>query len=120
METTGRTDAGGAAIGCALVGRDFAERKEAIARDLFAHADGVEELADGYGWRFPAAEPWATRALEFVLSERRCCPFFAFELALEPHDGPLWLRMRGGPEAKAFVLEELGALLPPALRPTGA
>lgn len=107
------------AIGCVLVGRAFAGRKEAIARDLFAHADGVEELADGYGWRFPAAEPWAARALEFILAERQCCPFFGFELAMEPHDGAVWLRMRGGPEAKAFVLEELDSILPAALRSAG-
>ncbi len=103
-------------IACALVGRAFAERKDAIARELFAHADRVEDLPDGYGWRFPAADPWATRALEFILAERQCCPFFAFELALEPHDGAVWLRMRGGPEAKAFVVEELGEIVPPWLR----
>ncbi len=105
------------AVGCALVGREFAERKQAIARDLFAHADRAEELPDGYGWRFPAAEPWAARALEFVLTERQCCPFFGFDLVLEPHDGAFWLRMRGGPDAKSFVLEELGEILPEGLRP---
>lgn len=119
MSSVETTDAEAVAIGCALVGREFAERKDAIARDLFAHADRVEELADGYGWRFPAADPWAARALEFVLAERQCCPFFAFELLLEPHDGALWLRMRGGAGVKAFVVEELGEILPPALRPSG-
>ena len=54
------------AIACNLLGRDLAERKEAITRDLFAHVVRVEELADGFAYRFPSAEPWATTVLDFI------------------------------------------------------
>ena len=97
-------------LACNLIGREFAERKEAIGRDLFAHADAVEELADGFGFRFPAAEPWAARALDFIAVERQCCPFFTFELVFEPDDGPLWLRLRGSEAIKAFVASELDGI----------
>ncbi len=85
----------------------MAARKEAIARDLFAHVDRVEELPDGFGFRFPAADPWAAKALEFIDVEKECCPFFTFELAFEPDGGPLWLRLRGSDEIKAFVRTDL-------------
>ncbi len=101
-------------VGCALVGREFAERKKAIGRDLFAHADRIEELPDGYGFRFPAGAPWPAKALDFITAEKQCCPFFTFDLVFEPNGGPLWLRLRGSDEVKAFVLAELGGIVPSA------
>lgn len=103
-----------ACIACKLLGQEFAERKEAISRDLFAHVEQVEELPDGFGYRFPAAEPWAAKILEFIAAEKQCCPFFTFELVFEANDGPLWLRLRGSAEIKAFVRAELDGIAPSA------
>ncbi len=99
-------------LACNLIGSEFAERKEAFSRDLFAHADRGDELPDGFGFRFPAAEPWVARALDFIAVERQCCPFFTFELVFEPNDGPLWLRLRGSEAIKAFVVSELDGIAP--------
>ena len=44
-------------------------------------------------------------AAAFVAAERRCCPFLTFEIAFEPHGGPVWLRLRGSPRIKQFVAE---------------
>jgi hypothetical protein len=105
-----------AEIACNLLGREFAERKEAITRDLFAHAERIEELPDGFAYQFPVADPWPAKVLEFVATERQCCPFFTFEIVFEPNDGPLWLRLRGSAEIKTFIAAELGqdALTPPS------
>ena len=100
-------------LACTLLGAELAARKEAVGRDLFAHVDHVEELPDGYAYRFPTAEPWAAKALDFIAVERECCPFFTFELVFEPDDGPLWLRLRGSEAIKAFVLAELDGIAPP-------
>jgi predicted ester cyclase len=54
------------------------------------------------------------KVLEFVAAEKQCCPFFTFELAFEPDDGPLWLRLRGSAEIKAFVRSELDGIVPAA------
>jgi hypothetical protein len=99
-------------IACNLLGREFAERIEAISRDLFAHADWVEELSDGVGYRFPAAEPWAAKVFEFIAAEKQCCPFFTFEVVFEPNNGPLWLRLRGSKEVREFVLAGLDGITP--------
>ena len=96
-------------LACSLLGREFAERKGAITRDLFSHAEDVEDLPDGFAYRFPSAEPWAAKVLDFIAEERRCCPFFTFEVVFEPHDGPLWLRLRGSDEVKAFLRAEVAA-----------
>lgn len=105
----------GAAIGCRLLGKDFVARKEKIARDLFRHAEHVDELSDGYRFQFPNDIIWATRALEFIAAERQCCPFFTFDLVFEPNDGPIWLHLRGSEEIKSFVKLELESILPTKL-----
>jgi hypothetical protein len=96
-----------AEIACKLLGSDFAARKEAITRDLFANAERVDELPDGFAYQFPAGDPWPAKVLEFVAAERQCCPFFTFEIIFEPNDGPLRLRLRGSEEIKAFIQAEL-------------
>jgi wobble nucleotide-excising tRNase len=99
---------------CSLVGPDFAARKAEISRELFDHAERVEELTDDYGFRFPGAEPWAAKALDFIAVEKQCCPFCTFELLFEPHDGPLWLRLRGSAQVKEFIHVELDGIAPRA------
>jgi len=66
----------------------------------------LAELRDGYAFRL-APGALATTA-DWVALESRCCPFFAFELELESHGGPLWLRICGAEDVKAFIREELG------------
>ena len=92
-------------IGCLLSERDYAMRGEELAGGLFATIDEVIELPDGYAYRFAAADSPLESLLELIAAERRCCPFLHFEIAFEPHGGPLWLRMRGSPRVKAFIAE---------------
>lgn len=99
---------GTAIVACKLIGREFIQRKEDITQELFRHADEISELEDGFAFRFPVFDPWAEKILEFVMEERQCCPFFTFEITVEPDEGPVWLRLRGSEEVKAFVLAELG------------
>lgn len=89
-------------IACALSEKDLDGRRDEV-QDLIAAADEVAELPDGYAFRFPAEDPWPARLLTFVQAERRCCPFFAFEIVFEPGLGPVWLRLRGAEGVKAFV-----------------
>ena len=111
MEPQDETTNDAPCLACKLIGPEFVARKEAITRDLFAHVDRVEELPDGFGFRFSSVTPLATKALEFIEAEKECCPFFTFELVFEPEDGPLWLRLRGSEAIKAFVRAELGEIV---------
>ena len=92
-------------IACLLSERDYAIRSEELASGLFGTVDEVVELPDGFGYRFAGADSLLDSLLEFITAERRCCPFLSFEIAFEPHRGPLWLRMRGSPRVKAFITE---------------
>jgi hypothetical protein len=92
-------------IGCLLSERDYAIRSEELASGLFATIDEIVELPDGYAYRIAGGDSVRESLLEFIAAERRCCPFLSFEIAFEPHGGPLWLRMRGSPRVKAFIAE---------------
>jgi hypothetical protein len=104
METI-KESAADEVIGCLLSEREQAIRADELGRDLFRHVEAVAELTDGYAYRFPAGKPWAEKVIAFVGFERRCCPFATYELAFEPHQGPVWLRVRGSAAVKQFVRE---------------
>lgn len=95
-------------IACNLGERGRAAREREFAGDLAPGIREVVGLADGYALRFPGEGDWADRLLAFVAAERRCCPFFRFELDLAPGHGPVWLRVRGDGGAKAFAAGLLG------------
>ncbi len=92
-------------IACLLSERELAIRGDEIAETLFAHVTAVEELADGYGYRFDDGDARLDEIMAFIAAERRCCPFLTFEVAFAPHGGPIWLRLRGSERIKAFVAE---------------
>ena len=78
----------------------------ALARDLFAAVQEQRDLADGYAFKLPP-ERWLDAA-RWASLERKCCPFFAFELHAGADGGPLWLEITGRPGAKAFMKQEFG------------
>jgi hypothetical protein len=90
-------------IACLLSERDQAQRAEEAHQNLFPGVLAIEELADGYGYKFPADDEWTAKVMAVVAAERRCCPFFTFEVVFEPHGRALWLRFRGSGPIKAFV-----------------
>lgn len=71
------------------------------AQLMFEAFQERQELPDGYAFRFAAAD--YPRLVEYIANERLCCPFFQFELDVEPQQGPVWLRIRGGQEVKEFL-----------------
>lgn len=60
-------------------------------RKILAQATGRRKVDDGVIVDFPNDDTTARTLLEFVLAERRCCPFFIYEIALSPG---LSLRLR--------------------------
>jgi hypothetical protein len=93
-------------IACSLTAAEQAERGEEWAQ-LLADADQVTELVEGYALRFPNRDAWITRAVEVIIAERKCCPFFGFSLVFEQNGGPVWLHISGPGEVKAFIRDQV-------------
>jgi hypothetical protein len=66
------------------------------------------ELANGFAFRFQDGTISLADLAEWVLAERKCCPFFDFEIELQGDNGPLWLKLRGKDGVKAFMRNEFG------------
>jgi hypothetical protein len=64
------------------------------------------ELANGFAFRFQDGTVSLAELAEWVSAERKCCPFFDFEIEQQADDGPLWLKLRGKEGAKAFMRAE--------------
>ena len=77
-------------LACLLSSEQMAMRIGEI-RELFTSFQQVRELVDGYSFQYPGEPVWAEKLLHFILEERKCCPFFNFELNFEPAQGPIWL-----------------------------
>jgi hypothetical protein len=96
-------------LACSLSGTQQSRRQEEAGK-LFEGCLRVDELEDGYELSFPGSTQWAIRLTEFIMFERGCCPFFAFELVFEPGEGPIRLRVRGPEGVKDLVAEMTGSL----------
>ncbi len=84
------------------------ERHLALWKRLQESREEIREIADGYAIRFPGDSKYILDIAEFVSRERRCCPFFTFEIEAAGEDKPVWLRLRGGEEVKAFLKAQFG------------
>ena len=95
---------------CNMLALDAAgrQRHKAVSQQMHAAVKEVQELSDGYAFRFAAEQATILLVSEWIARERLCCPFFRFELVAEQEDGPLWLRLRGREGVKEFIRIELG------------
>ncbi len=93
---------------CDMTAISAAERPthHALIRRLMAETvEHIDELPDGFAFRFPAVEYDAV--VRFLAGERLCCPFLRFTLDVAPNHGPLQLRLTGAEGVKDFIRAEL-------------
>jgi hypothetical protein len=103
-------------VACTLSADDLRARGEGVVEPLFARAQRLQETPDGYRFAFPAKADGVRELVEFILSERDCCPFFTFELAFPAPHQSVWLTLRGGDGVKEFVAGSFAALDMPLTR----
>lgn len=94
-------------LACDLSALDDPERHKEKSTMLFESYEGVEELDDGYAFRYPATPEWTRQIAAFIQGEQQCCPFFLFELVVDPEQDETWLRFRGDAKVKAFLKDNL-------------
>jgi hypothetical protein len=103
-------------VACTLSAAELRARGEDVVAPLFARVQRVQELPDGYRFAFPADADGVRDLVEFILSERACCPFFTFELTFDsPHES-VWLSLWGGEGVKEFVAASFAQLDMPLAR----
>ena len=66
----------------------------------------VQELPDGYAFRFELDDSLWVALAEYITLERRCCPFLEFTLKLDPKGGPIRLLLTGCEGVKELIRSE--------------
>ncbi len=78
----------------------------ALAAQLAEAVDKVEELPDGYAFRYRTDESTWRTVTTWIEYERQCCPFLTFTLE-RAGDSPIWLRLTGADGVKDFLAVQL-------------
>ena len=102
-------------IACDMSALPDRDHHATIGGQLLSQTLSVHALDNGYQLEFPITA--LTMAAEFVDGERRCCPFFHFNIAVEPAASTVQLQLMGGEGAKAILEQALLPLLPVKLIP---
>src|SRR5438128_2097644 len=77
-------------------------RHQKLSKTLLAAVQERAELPNGYGFRLPSS--MLISSAEWISFERKCCPFFGFEIEQVKNNGPLWLRITGSEGIKPFII----------------
>ena len=66
------------------------------------------ELPDGYAFQMDTRQIRTDKLAEWIELERKCCPFFGFEIRWTPQNEAVWLNLSGPEGVKEFILQEFG------------
>jgi len=94
-------------IACCLTSAKLREREATLLAQFRSAVIETEELPDGYAFRVPGNGESIAVIAEMIVAERKCCPFFTFELLAQPNMGPVIVRVTGPAGVKEFVKSTL-------------
>jgi hypothetical protein len=84
------------------------ERYQGLREKLEQAMEETKELVNGYAFRWRSEVVSLLELAEFVEKERKCCPFFDFEIGVARECGPVWLEITGREGVKKFLHMEFG------------
>ncbi|MDW3649359.1 MAG: hypothetical protein R8P61_19985 [Bacteroidia bacterium] len=88
---------------CKLNGPELIQRKQALQKEVFSQMISYEELDKGFLFRFDFEENFLLKLTDYMLAEKKCCPFFQYELKIRAHAEGLELRVSGEGKAKEML-----------------
>ena len=94
----------------ALSVAERAEHEELTAR-LAESVQKTRELSDGYAFELDGNRLSIEQLASWTGFERRCCPFFDFNLEWRRENGPVTLRLTGRDGVKEFIRAEFPQII---------
>jgi hypothetical protein len=70
----------------------------------------IEQVTDGYTFQIDTRKASFRDVAEWIELERKCCPFFVFELGIQGENGTVWLNLRGREGVKEFIAADFKVL----------
>lgn len=94
-------------LSCNLTDQKLVQRKIFLKEKIFKNVDQIEELENGYKFKFPEKEGLDVELMELITVERSCCPFFEIKLHFQPYNKGIALEITGQEGVKEFLKTEL-------------
>ena len=88
---------------CTLNDAEFRERERDVLQKIKASVLSTHETESGYAFRFPSDDVAFAALNEFIVLERRCCPFLDFKMTVPRGEGDIFLELSGPEGAKEFI-----------------
>jgi hypothetical protein len=70
----------------------------------------ARDLSDGYSFEIDTRKASFMDAARWVELERKCCPFFVFELGIRGESGGVWVNLGGREGVKEFIAADFHKL----------
>lgn len=99
--TTSKTDS--VALVCKLTPEQQQKRSEELRNTVFKKFEKLNELPDAVELIYSDAKTYAPVLVEFITTERACCPFFTFDLKFEPNSDKVALTIGGSAKIKEVI-----------------
>lgn len=93
-------------LACKLTSPELRERKATVIASLKKQVLDKKELDNGYSYKFEGTDRVLDELASFIKSERQCCDFFSFNIAVNK-EGFTWLEISGPDGVKEFIETEM-------------
>ncbi|MEP5614169.1 MAG: hypothetical protein ABJP45_18090 [Cyclobacteriaceae bacterium] len=91
---------------CKLTGPELQKRKAALQKEIFERVEKVTEAENGYIFYFKDEGDFIEKLVDYTLAEKKCCPFFQFDLTIRPdNEGIEW--KLSGPDGAKEIMKDL-------------
>ncbi len=95
-------------LSCKLTTPELQKRKETVLTSIKNQVIEKKELKNGYAFKFNGSDKMVDELTEFIKTERECCDFFTFNLAISGDKREAWLELTGTDGVKKFISSEMG------------
>ncbi len=92
---------------CRLTKEAFRKRKKVLKSSVFNHLEQIEEIENGFVFKFKEEGDFDKKLMELIVAERACCPFFEIKLHLLPYKKGISMEISGQEGVKEFLKTEL-------------
>jgi flagellar biosynthesis/type III secretory pathway chaperone len=93
---------------CRLTTPELQERKKTVIAELKKLVVQRVEITNGFRYTFNDAESTIDLLINFIKTERLCCPFFEFNLEVGQSEGFVSLELSGPAGTTDFIESEIG------------
>ncbi len=81
----------------------LALRRQMLVSRLFKYVAEIQEIGEGYAFKFRRSELLIRRIADYILFEGQHSPHLTFVLVQELNSGALWLQVRGLENEKRHI-----------------